>query len=151
MTTPELAVVTDGLTKRFADLVAVDRVDLRIESGTVFSLLGPNGAGKTTMVRMLATLSAPTSGTAVVCGHDVVREADAVRRAGGHPPRAGDLAADGAAARLRQGGGRPPGRLAHRPLRHRRVPRQADQGSVRRAAAPRRAGRQPGRPGAAAG
>jgi ABC-2 type transport system ATP-binding protein len=81
MTAPELAVFTDGLTKRFGDLVAVDHVDLRIESGTVFSLLGPNGAGKTTMVRMLATLSAPTSGTAVVCGHDVVREADAVRSA----------------------------------------------------------------------
>jgi ABC-2 type transport system ATP-binding protein len=81
MTAPELAVVTDGLTKRFGDLVAVDHVDLRIESGTVFSLLGPNGAGKTTMVRMLATLSAPTSGTAIVCGHDVVREADAVRSA----------------------------------------------------------------------
>jgi ABC-2 type transport system ATP-binding protein len=81
MTTPELAVVTDRLTKRFGDLVAVDHVDLKIESGTVFSLLGPNGAGKTTMVRMLATLSAPTSGTAIVCGHDVVREADAVRSA----------------------------------------------------------------------
>jgi ABC-2 type transport system ATP-binding protein len=81
MTAPELTVVTDGLTKRFGDLVAVDHVDLRIESGTVFSLLGPNGAGKTTMVRMLATLSAPTSGTAIVCGHDVVREADAVRSA----------------------------------------------------------------------
>ena len=81
MTAPELAVVTDKLTKRFGDLVAVDHVDLRIESGTVFSLLGPNGAGKTTMVRMLATLSAPTSGTATVCGHDVVREADAVRSA----------------------------------------------------------------------
>jgi daunorubicin resistance ABC transporter ATP-binding subunit len=81
LTAPELAVVTDGLTKRFGDIVAVDHVDLRIESGTVFSLLGPNGAGKTTMVRMLATLSAPTSGTATVCGHDVVREADAVRSA----------------------------------------------------------------------
>ncbi len=81
MTASELAVVTNQLTKRFGDLVAVDHVDLRIESGTVFSLLGPNGAGKTTMVRMLATLSAPTSGTATVCGHDVVREADAVRSA----------------------------------------------------------------------
>jgi ABC-2 type transport system ATP-binding protein len=81
MTAPELIVVTDGLTKRFGDLVAVDHVDLRVEAGTVFSLLGPNGAGKTTMVRMLATLSAPTSGTAIVCGHDVVREADAVRSA----------------------------------------------------------------------
>src|SRR5580658_2727 len=81
MHSAELTVVTDGLTKHFGDLVAVDHIDLQIESGTVFSLLGPNGAGKTTMVRMLATLSAPTSGTAIVCGHDVVREADAVRSA----------------------------------------------------------------------
>ena len=77
----ELIVVTDGLTKRFDDLVAVDHIDLQVEPGTVFSLLGPNGAGKTTVVRMLATLSGPTSGTAIVCGHDVVREADAVRQA----------------------------------------------------------------------
>ncbi len=81
MPPPQPTVVTDGLTKRFGDLVAVDRIDLQVEPGTVFSLLGPNGAGKTTVVRMLATLSEPTSGTAVVCGHDVVREADAVRRA----------------------------------------------------------------------
>jgi ABC-2 type transport system ATP-binding protein len=79
MSPPDLTVVTDGLTKRFGDLVAVDGVDLQIETGTVMSLLGPNGAGKTTIVRMLATLSEPTSGTATVCGHDVVREADAVR------------------------------------------------------------------------
>src|ERR1700685_1662990 len=79
MTASELIVVTHGLTKRFGDLVAVDHIDLQVESGTVFSLLGPNGAGKTTVVRMLATLSAPTSGTARVCVHDVVREADAVR------------------------------------------------------------------------
>src|ERR1700691_2002063 len=81
MTASELIVVTDGLTKRFGDLVAVDRIDLRVEPGTVFSLLGPNGAGKTTVVRMLATLTEPTSGSALVCGHDVVREADAVRQA----------------------------------------------------------------------
>jgi ABC-2 type transport system ATP-binding protein len=81
MPPPGLTVVTNGLTKRFGDLVAVDHIDLQVEPGTVFSLLGPNGAGKTTVVRMLATLSAPTSGTAVVCGHDVVHEADAVRRA----------------------------------------------------------------------
>jgi len=79
MSPPELTVVTDGLTKHFGDLVAVDHIDLQIESGTVFSLLGPNGAGKTTIVRILATLSEPTSGTATVCGRDVVREADAVR------------------------------------------------------------------------
>src|ERR1700742_1359117 len=81
MPPPELIVATDGLTKRFDDLVPVDHIDLQVEPGTVFSLLGPNGAGKTTVVRMLATLSEPTSGTAIVCGHDVVREADAVRRA----------------------------------------------------------------------
>src|SRR5450432_2360785 len=81
MTSPKLAVSTDGLTKHFGELVAVDHIDLQIETGTVMSLLGPNGAGKTTVVRMLATLSEPTSGTAIVCGHDVVREADAVRSA----------------------------------------------------------------------
>jgi ABC-type branched-subunit amino acid transport system ATPase component len=50
MQSPEYAVITDGLTKHFGDLVAVDAIDLRVESGTVMSLLGPNGAGKTTMV-----------------------------------------------------------------------------------------------------
>jgi ABC-2 type transport system ATP-binding protein len=80
MSPPTPAVNTVGLTKRFGDFTAVDSVDLRVEPGTVVSLLGPNGAGKTTIVRMLATLSTPTSGTASVCGHDVVREADAVRR-----------------------------------------------------------------------
>lgn len=76
----ELAVVTDKLTKRFGDFAAVDGIDLEVPTGTVFSLLGPNGAGKTTTVRMLATLSEPTSGTATVCGFDVVRQADDVRQ-----------------------------------------------------------------------
>ena len=80
MSKPELAVATEGLTKRFGDLVAVDQVDLEVPAGSVFSLLGPNGAGKTTIVRMLATLSEPTSGRALVCGYDVVEEADSVRQ-----------------------------------------------------------------------
>jgi daunorubicin resistance ABC transporter ATP-binding subunit len=67
------------LTKHFGDFVAVDGFDLEVRAGAVVSLLGPNGAGKTTIVRMLATLSEPTSGTASVCGFDVVRDADAVR------------------------------------------------------------------------
>jgi daunorubicin resistance ABC transporter ATP-binding subunit len=75
----ELAVVTDDLTKRFGEFTAVDGINLQVAAGTVVSLLGPNGAGKTTIVRMLATLSEPTSGSALVCGHDVVRDADAVR------------------------------------------------------------------------
>ena len=73
------AVVASGLTKRFGDFTAVDEFDLSVESGTVVSLLGPNGAGKTTIVRMLATLTAPTAGSARIYGHDVVKEADAVR------------------------------------------------------------------------
>jgi ABC-2 type transport system ATP-binding protein len=79
MANTDLAIITEGLTKHFGDLVAVTDIDLRVASGTVVSLLGPNGAGKTTTVRMLATLSPPTSGTAVVCGYDVVTEPDAVR------------------------------------------------------------------------
>ena len=74
------AIEAAGLTKRFGDFVAVDSLDLRVETGTVVSLLGPNGAGKTTMVRMLATLLRPDDGSARIAGHDVVAEADAVRR-----------------------------------------------------------------------
>jgi ABC-2 type transport system ATP-binding protein len=79
MSSNELVVVTNGLTKRFGDFVAVDSFNLEVSEGTIVSLLGPNGAGKTTIVRMLATLIKPTSGAASVCGHDVVKEADAVR------------------------------------------------------------------------
>ncbi|MFN2537501.1 MAG: ATP-binding cassette domain-containing protein [Mycobacteriales bacterium] len=75
------AVVTEGLTRRFGDFTAVDTLDLEVPRGTVLALLGPNGAGKTTTVRMLATLTAPTSGRAVVCGHDVVTDGEQVRRA----------------------------------------------------------------------
>ncbi|NED98726.1 ATP-binding cassette domain-containing protein [Phytoactinopolyspora halotolerans] len=75
----DLAVETSGLVKHFGETRAVDGVDLRIATGTVFGVLGPNGAGKTTTVRMLATLLLPDAGTARVLGHDVVAEADAVR------------------------------------------------------------------------
>ncbi|MCU1594088.1 MAG: putative drug resistance transporter, ATPase subunit [Frankiales bacterium] len=77
---PTPAVVTDGLTKRFGDFTAVDSVDLVVPSGGVLAVLGPNGAGKTTMVRMLATLTDPTSGTAQVCGFDVASQGEEVRR-----------------------------------------------------------------------
>ena len=59
---------------------AVDGVDLHVAEGEVFGLLGPNGAGKTTTMRMLATLLEPTSGTATILGHDLVREARDIRR-----------------------------------------------------------------------
>ena len=58
---------------------AVDGVDLHVPGGLVYGLLGPNGAGKTTTIRVLATLLRPDGGMARVFGHDVVREADAVR------------------------------------------------------------------------
>jgi daunorubicin resistance ABC transporter ATP-binding subunit len=79
MSSKDLVVVTEGLTKTFGEFTAVDGFNLEVSAGSVVSLLGPNGAGKTTIVRMLATLIKPTSGTATVCGHDVVKEADAVR------------------------------------------------------------------------
>ncbi|MEX2501592.1 MAG: ATP-binding cassette domain-containing protein [Trueperaceae bacterium] len=69
-----------NLTKRFGSTVAVDRVGFDVPAGTVFGLLGPNGAGKTTTLRILATLIAADEGEATVAGHDVVREAEAVRR-----------------------------------------------------------------------
>lgn len=77
MTTP--AIETAGLVKTFGGNRAVDGVDLTVPAGTVYGLLGPNGAGKTTVVRMLATLLRPDGGSARVFGHDVIRQADAVR------------------------------------------------------------------------
>ena len=73
-------IVAEGLVRRFGDVLAVDGIDLRVGAGEVFGFLGPNGAGKSTTVRMLTTLLRPTSGRARVAGHDVVTEADAVRR-----------------------------------------------------------------------
>jgi ABC-2 type transport system ATP-binding protein len=75
-----LAIEASGLAKSFGETRAVCGVDLSVRSGTVYGFLGPNGAGKTTTIRMLATLLEPDEGTAYVLGHDVVREADAVRR-----------------------------------------------------------------------
>jgi ABC-2 type transport system ATP-binding protein len=74
------AIVVEGLTKRFDDIVALAGIDVEVAEGTVFGLLGPNGAGKTTMVRVLATVLPPDGGRAEVLGHDVVREPAAVRR-----------------------------------------------------------------------
>jgi ABC-2 type transport system ATP-binding protein len=73
-------VVAEGLHKSFGDTHALRGLDLRVPAGSVCGVLGPNGAGKTTAVRILATLSDPDSGHARIAGHDVVREADKVRR-----------------------------------------------------------------------
>jgi ABC-2 type transport system ATP-binding protein len=74
-----LAIEASGLVKTFGSTRALDGIDLAVPAGTVYGLLGPNGAGKTTAVRVLATLARPNGGEARVFGHDVVRDADAVR------------------------------------------------------------------------
>jgi ABC-2 type transport system ATP-binding protein len=75
------AIEAQGLVKTFGEVRAVDGVDLSVAGGSVYGVLGPNGAGKTTTIRMLATLLRPDGGSARVLGHDIVAEADAVRRA----------------------------------------------------------------------
>src|SRR3954451_14947844 len=78
MTIP--AIEVRDLKKSFGDVEAVRGVSFEVAPGEVFGFLGPNGAGKTTTINMLCTLAKPTSGTALVAGHDVVRERDQVRR-----------------------------------------------------------------------
>jgi ABC-2 type transport system ATP-binding protein len=75
----DFAIETQDLTKVFGKTRAVDGVNLTVRTGSVYGFLGPNGAGKTTIIRMLATLLRPDGGTARVFGHDVVRDADAIR------------------------------------------------------------------------
>ena len=74
------AILVEGLTKSFGEVHALRGIDLSVPRGTVLGVLGPNGAGKTTAVRILTTLLRPDEGRALVDGHDVVREAAAVRR-----------------------------------------------------------------------
>ncbi|WP_181798002.1 ABC transporter ATP-binding protein, partial [Streptomyces sp. WELS2] len=78
--TTAYAVLSEGLEKRFGTVRALRGLDLAVAEGTVCGLLGPNGAGKTTVVRLLTTLLRPDRGSARIAGHDLVREAAAVRR-----------------------------------------------------------------------
>ena len=73
------AIQTQGLTKRYKNLTAVDRLDLQIRRGELFSLLGVNGAGKTTTLKMLTCLTAPTAGDALVGGFSITREPEKVK------------------------------------------------------------------------
>jgi ABC-2 type transport system ATP-binding protein len=75
------AIRVTGLRKSYGDHLVLDGIDLHVAEGSVFALLGPNGAGKTTTVQILSTLIGADAGEAQVAGHDVAREADAVRAA----------------------------------------------------------------------
>ena len=87
MSAPPLpAVQTLGLTRSYGSMVALNTLDLTINQGDLFGFIGSNGAGKTTTLRILATFLAPTAGQALVLGHDVVRDADAVRHVIGYMP-----------------------------------------------------------------
>jgi len=76
----KFAIETTDLTKKYGDLVAVDKLNLEIDYGEVFGLLGPNGAGKTTLISMLCTIINPSSGSASVNGFDILKQAADVRR-----------------------------------------------------------------------
>ena len=73
------AIETEEITKRFDDIVAVNKVSISVKPGELFGLLGPNGAGKTTLISMLSTIAEPTSGKAKVWGFDVEKESSKVR------------------------------------------------------------------------
>lgn len=70
---------TDGLTKKFGDLTAVDSLTLHVDDGEIFGFLGPNGAGKTTTIRMLCCLISKTSGNAKVGGYDIASKEDSLK------------------------------------------------------------------------
>ena len=82
----EPAIVTEGLTRRFGNLVAVDQVNLRVDAGQFFGFLGPNGAGKSTMIKMLTGLLAPSSGSARILGLDLTEHSVEVKASIGVVP-----------------------------------------------------------------
>jgi ABC-2 type transport system ATP-binding protein len=76
----KIAIHAKGLTKRFGDFTAVDRIDLDVKPGEIFGFLGANGAGKTTAIKMFIGLSTPTGGEATVAGFDVYTESEEIKR-----------------------------------------------------------------------
>ena len=76
----ENAIKMENLTKKFGDFTAVDNLSLDIKENEIFGFLGPNGAGKSTTIRMLCTLSNPTSGSAKIAGYDIMKYPAEVRK-----------------------------------------------------------------------
>jgi ABC-2 type transport system ATP-binding protein len=89
-TTPiiDASIKVENVVKRYGTFEAVKGVSFSVENGEIFGLLGPNGAGKSTLIRMMTTLIPITSGKAIVAGHDVEKDPDAVRRMIGVIPQA---------------------------------------------------------------
>src|SRR5881394_2999051 len=83
---PIPAVQTHGLTRMYGSMAALNALNLTVNKGYLFGFIGSNGAGKTTTLRILSTFLAPSAGTAKILGHDVVRNADAVRHVIGYMP-----------------------------------------------------------------
>jgi ABC-2 type transport system ATP-binding protein len=88
------AIVAEGLEKRYGEVQALAGLSFHVGEGEFFGLLGPNGAGKSTTTRILVTLTRPDGGRAVVAGHDVVREAEHVRRSVGYVPQSSGVDRD---------------------------------------------------------
>src|SRR4051812_47806251 len=82
------AIDVRAIVKKFGDFTAVNGVSFAVAEGEIFGLLGPNGAGKSTLIRMLVTLLAPSAGTPIINGYDVVKESDGVRQSIGVIPQA---------------------------------------------------------------
>jgi ABC-2 type transport system ATP-binding protein len=80
----EMAIKVEGLTKRFGDKAVVDHFSMEVPKGTIYGFLGPNGSGKTTTIRMICGLLTPDEGKGVVLGHDILTEAELIKRQVGY-------------------------------------------------------------------
>ena len=81
------SIKTIDLVKQYKNITAVDKLNLEIRGGELFSLLGVNGAGKTTTIKMLSCLTKPTDGDAIVCGYSIIRDFEKVKRLIGVSPQ----------------------------------------------------------------
>lgn len=79
MESSDLDIVAEGVTKSFGNIQALRGVDLKVKKGEFVTVFGPNGAGKTTLIKLLATLTKPTSGKVIIANHDIKKEPDKVR------------------------------------------------------------------------
>jgi len=89
-----MSVIVSNLTKTFGDQRVVDDLSFEVKPGEILGFLGPNGAGKSTTMKMITTYLQPTSGTATVCGHDVIKDQMDVRRHIGYLPEHNPLYKD---------------------------------------------------------